>query len=167
MSYSNEIDPIYVRDRITLFNESPATVADKIARGIPEPGRKEDILRRVNLMVAQNNWRYVPLGESIQDRIRKYRLGMVDIDPKFVEAATVDLLELALGDGEGPGDLKTARNLVRDLGSLKPVDAYVTSSKVEVSVRNALEQLSLEELERLRVEAVEAVESCKALPQKI
>ena len=163
MSYSNDIDPVYVRDRITLYNESPATVADKIARGIQEPSRKEDILRRVNLMVAQNNWRYVPLGESIQDRIRKYRLGLIDIDPKFVEAATVDLLEIALGDGEGPGDLKTARNLIRDLGSLKPVDAYVTSSKVEVSVRNSLEQLSLEERERL---LVEAVESCKALPPK-
>lgn len=163
MSYSNDIDPVYVRDRITLYNESPAIVADKIARGIQEPSRKEDILRRVNLMVAQNNWRYVPLGESIQDRIRKYRLGLIDIDPKFVEAATVDLLEIALGDGEGPGDLKTARNLIRDLGSLKPVDAYVTSSKVEVSVRNSLEQLSLEERERL---LVEAVESCKALPPK-
>jgi hypothetical protein len=158
-TYDSLIDPVYIRDRVTLYAESPAIVADKIcrAKGISGP-QKSEVLRRVSQLVVDRGWEYVPVSEQdIRTRIRSYRAGRVKVDPEFIEHALVDVMELSLPTEDSPGDLKTLRATIRDLGALKQVNAFVTSSSVEMTVKGGLNDLSLEEKQRLLEDAIKSI----------
>lgn len=169
--YDNLIDEVYIRDRITLYAETPALVASNIckANGVKDSDRQQDVLRRVNQLVQEKRYHYVSVRQmTMPNRIAAYRAGTVKLDPAFVEAGLVDLLESAgpqhdplTGEVKSFGDLKTARNLIRDLGQLKTVDAFKTAQDVNMNVTGGVKDMSPEERERLLEEAMKRIEARK------
>jgi len=163
-AYDNLINEVYIRDQITLRRESPASVADKICRGagIKDVSRKEDVLRRVNLLCAEKGFQFVPVNQmDLKQLIRARQLGTVSLDAAFVADALVGLLDACVGEKEDTGavdrsttDLKTARATLADIGKLKQVDAFKTSQDVVLTMKGELDSMTVEEKEELLKKAL-------------